>query len=213
MERITQLQERLKQPANTLAVLEGRKQAYAKRLDEISSKKQLHLKAQMVLDEAIGRVSQGGIAKIEEMVTTGLRLTFPDMDLKFVIEKKPGARGNSYRFLVQEGSVAGPVSDTFGGGVVNVTQFLLRVIMIQRFGLARFLALDETFNNVSAAYLPHVSELMRSLCDDEGFKILLVTHQNRLAASADRVYKVSPGPEIRLLDSVEMDDLRSLDEV
>jgi DNA repair exonuclease SbcCD ATPase subunit len=211
--KVSHIKEALSGPAQMLKVLEARKAAYETRIEEIGARKTQYLRAQIVLDQAISRVSEGGIQKIEEMVTTGLNLTFPDMDLKFVIEKKTGARGNSYRFLVKEGEVAGPVSDTFGGGVVNVTQFLLRVIMIQRFGLARFMALDETFANVSEDYLPRVSELLRSLCDDEQFKILLVTHQPRLAAAADSVYRVSPGPGILKLDSQELDDLRSLDEV
>jgi DNA repair exonuclease SbcCD ATPase subunit len=194
---LAQIQSQLEIPNQTLSILLSKKNSYEKRLKELEEFKAKHLKAQALLDAAISKVSEGGINRIEEMVTTGLRLTFPDKDLKFLVEKKTGARGNSYRFVVSEGEVSGPAVDTFGGGVVNVTQFLLRVIMIQRFGLAKFLALDETFGNLSEGYLQNILDLFQSLVQ-EGFEILLITHQPSLAGGADRVYEVGPGPQIQL---------------
>jgi ABC-type thiamine transport system ATPase subunit len=85
--------------------------------------------------------------------------------------------------------------------------------MIQRFGLRKFMALDESFNNVSAEYIPNVSKLLKSLCDDQGFDMLLVTHQEGLAAAADNVYKVSPGPVLAKVDAEDLDDMRALCEI
>lgn len=209
-----QLKERLKAPAQMSALLGKRKASYEERVASLEADKVALIRAQVLLDQAISRVSEGGIARIEQIVTDGLRFVFPDMDLKFVVDKKTGAKGSTYKFLVEDAGVRGKVEDTVGGGVVNVTQFLLRVIMIQRFGLRKFLALDESFNNVSEDYLFNVSTLLKSLCEDQGFKILLVTHQEQLAAAADRVYKAvdsdtEGGPDLVLLEQEELDDLRS----
>lgn len=89
--------------------------------------------------------------------------------------------------------------DSFGGGPVNVIAFLLRVIMVKRFKLAKFLALDESFNNVSSDYLPLVSEMLQKLCREHGFTILAVTHQPVLAGAADRVYRITDEEKPRIV--------------
>ena len=162
------------------------------KITEIETQKALNVKALAVIDKAIQVISANGIGKVESLVSDGLKLVF-DQDLKLVIERKEGARGDSYRLMVQEGDVIGPPIDTMGGGVVNVISFLLRVIMIQRFKLSKFLALDESFNNVGDAHIVKVSEMLRTLCQEHGFSILVVTHQPLLGVAADRVYEVK-GP-------------------
>jgi DNA repair ATPase RecN len=153
-------------------------------------KKQL-VKAVGIIDRVITIISANGIGKIESIVSGGLQLIWPN--LSFVIEKKEGARGNSYRLLLRRGKIVGPLMDTFGGGSINVVAFLLRVIMIKRFKLAKFLAIDEGFNGVSAHYLPRVSAMISKLCHDHGFNVLAVTHQPILASAADIVYEGIPG--------------------
>jgi len=151
-------------------------------------KKQL-VKAVGLIDRIIIMISANGISKMESIVSGGLQLVFGP-GYEFVVEKKEGVRGNSYRLLGRHGNISGSLMETFGGGVVNVVAFLLRVIMIKRFKLNKFLAVDESFNNVSEDYLPQVSAMMTKLCHDHGFNILAVTHQPILASAADNIYEV-----------------------
>lgn len=178
------------------------------KINELEAQKVMNVKALAVIDRAIQVISANGIGKVESIVSDGLKLVF-DQDLRLVIERKEGARGDSYRLMVQDGDVIGPPIDTMGGGVVNVISFLLRVIMIQRFRLNKFIALDESFNNVSADRLPRVSEMLRSLCDDHGYTILAITQAPLLASAANRVFSVEKGPLLRELSSDEMDELRA----
>jgi DNA repair ATPase RecN len=182
------LRSRLGAISNKREVLQDQKTKYESRLQDIGDRKVLLLKAQGVLDQTITKVAEGGIQKIETMITNGLHLTFPDKDLKFLIDKKSGARGNTYKLLLKEGEVSGPIMDTFGGGIVNVVQFLFRMILIQRFGLQRFMVLDEVFNNVSREYRGNVSSLLRTLSYDQGFKILMITHDPVPALSSSSSY-------------------------
>lgn len=194
--------------------LQVQKNSLLTKIVGLKDRKERLLKAQGVIDQTITRVSEGGIGKIESLVSEGLELVFPGEGAGFVVEKKSGAKGTSHRFLVCKGGVQGPPIDTFGGGIVNVVQLLLRVIMIQRFGLRKLLILDESFSNVSQEYLPMVSDLLRTLCEEQGFEILLITHQPILTSSADQVYQVSKGetgPSLRLLESHEVDELRVKD--
>lgn len=186
---------------------------------EIEQNKALLLKAVAVIDAAIKVVSASGIGVIESLVTSGLQLVFGDPTMSLSIDKKENVRGNSYELIGQKGDVRGPIMETFGGGVANVVSFLLRVILINRFQLARCLVIDESFNNVSAEYLPMVSEMLHQLSRARDYKILAVTHQPILAAAAGAVYRVVPNehrsgsPTLVALTQSEMERLhRSLPE-
>ena len=163
-----------------------------------------HDKTQLVLavgliDRATQIISANGIGKIENIVSGGLQMVFGDKSMGLILNKKEGARGSSYELLLRQGDFIGKPMDSFGGGVVNVMAFLLRVIMIKRFKLAKFLAVDESFNNVSENNLPLVSEMLQKLCRDHGYTILAVTHQPVLAQAADRVYRITDEESPRLV--------------
>ena len=168
------------------------------RMAELADKKAFLTKCLTVLDTLIQTVAAKGVGRVEQAVSSGLQLVFGP-DLSCVIERKDGARGTTYRIQIKNSTPDGDVIDdpmeAFGGGVVNVTAFLLRVLLLQRFKLQKLLVLDESTNNLSRHYLPAFSSLLRSLADDYGFTILAVTHQPELAQNATKVYEVaSSGP-------------------
>lgn len=167
-------------------------------------------KAQLVMaigliDRATQIISANGIGKIESVVSGGLQMVFNDKSIGLILNKKEGARGSSYELLLRQSDFVGKPTESFGGGVQNIVAFLLRVVMIKRFRLAKFLALDESFNNVSANHLPMVSEMLKRLCHDHGFTILAVTHQPVLAASADRMYRVTDEDCPRIVSEIQME--------
>lgn len=161
------------------------------RIAQIEKEKGLLVMAVGLIDRCIQVVSANGIGKIESVVSGGLQMVFGDTTMGLVLNKKEGARGSRYELLLRQGDFIGKPMDSFGGGVVNVIAFLLRVIMIKRFHLAKFLAVDESFNNVSEGHLKLVSEMLQKLCHDHGFTVLAVTHQPVLALAADRVYRIT----------------------
>ena len=206
-QRIQTLREKRAEAHSAMKNQESLIQRNKDKLKEIEELKLAHVKAIGVIDKAIQIISANGIGKIESVVSDGLKLVFED-DLQLVIERKEGARGETYRILVKKGDIIGPPIDTFGGGVVNVISFLLRVIMIQRFKLSKFMALDESFNNLSESYIPRLSQMLKTLCDEHDYTILSVTHQPALAAAADKVFTVDEGPTLRELRTEELDELR-----
>ena len=208
-QRIQTLREKRSETISALKNQEALIKRNKDKLKEIEELKISHVKAIGVIDKAIQIISANGIGKIESVVSDGLKLVFDD-DLQLVIERKEGARGDSYKILVKKGDIIGPPIDTFGGGVVNVISFLLRVIMIQRFKLSKFMALDESFNNLSEEYIPRLSQMLKTLCDDYNYTILSVTHQPVLASAADKVFTVEEGPTLRELRTEDLDELRSI---
>jgi DNA repair exonuclease SbcCD ATPase subunit len=160
------------------------------RIKQLEEEKAQLVKAVGTLDRCVQLVSANGIGKIEGIVSDGLRKVFRNNSLGLLIEKKETARGNSYRLLIQKGDVVGNPMDSFGGGVQNVAGFLLRIILIKRFKLAPFLALDEQFSNVSPEYQPRIAKLLKTLAG-LGFTILAVSHQPTITRGADHVYNVT----------------------
>lgn len=164
------------------------------RLSVLESEKIDLTKAVALIDKTIEVISANGVGRIETTVTNGLRLVFDDPTLGLKVIKNDGKRGNSYELIGVQGEVEGPFLETFGGGIANVASFLLRVIMLKRFKMPRFLGLDESFNNVSANNLQRVSKLLKVMVDEGGYTIFAVTHQAILALAADNIYRAVPNP-------------------
>jgi len=181
------------------------------RIKQLEDEKAQLIKAVGTLDRCIQIVSANGIGKIESLVTDGLQRVFGKPDLGLVIEKRETARGNTYRLLVQKGETIGNPMDSFGGGVQNVVGFLLRIILIKRFKLAPFIALDEQFSNVSADYQPQVSRMLKTLAG-LGFTIFAISHQPTITSAADIIYEVlteeGRPPMLRKVDGPRLDELR-----
>lgn len=181
------------------------------RIAELKNESADLVKAVGLIDRCIEIVSANGIGKIESIVSGGLHQVFKDKTLGLVVEKKEGARGYSYRLLIKHGDTVGNPMDSFGGGVQNVTAFLLRVILIKRFKLAKLLVVDESFNNVSVDYIDYitnVSAMLKTLAENHGFTILAITHQPKLAEAAKNIYEVtaSKPPVLRKRDYVSISD-------
>jgi hypothetical protein len=165
------------------------------KINQLEADKTMLVKAVGLIDRCIQVISANGISKIESIVTGGLRLVFDDPTLGLIVEKKETARGNSYALLLRKGDVIGEPMGSFGGGPCNVTSFLLRLILIKRFKLAKFIALDEALNNVGkdGGDLARTSAMLQQLCRDHGFTILATTHESNeagLVSAADAVYRV-----------------------
>ncbi len=154
-----------------------------------------------LIDRCIQIISAHGISKIESIVSGGLQMVLDDRTVSFVLNKKETARGFSYEPLMRQGDFVGKPADCFGGGAVNIIAFLLRIIFIKRFKLAKCIILDEAFNNVSieGGHLARVSALLKTLCHEHKFDILAVTHQPVLAQAADHVYRITAEEQPRIV--------------
>lgn len=179
---VSSIDQRLQYETATIARLTAR-------IKQLEEEKAELVKAVGTIDRCVQIVSANGIGKIEGIVSDGLKRVFGNDELGLYIEKKDTARGNTYRLLVRKGETIGSPMDSFGGGVQNVVAFLLRVILIKRFKLAPFIALDEQFSNVSSEYQPKISEMLKYLAK-HGFTIFAISHQPTITAAADTIYEV-----------------------
>jgi DNA repair exonuclease SbcCD ATPase subunit len=138
---------------------------------------------------------------IEHLVTYGLKSVIDDQDLKFHIDIEPKYNSIYTTFRTEHvGVTDGNVIDNFGGGIVNIESFLLRIITLFQCKLSPYLILDESFSNLSEDYIENCSKLLKSLCEQLGLTIFLVTHQPVMLAHADKVYKASSKENKLFLD-------------
>lgn len=137
-------------------------------------------------------------AAVGKVVSQGLTGVFGE-PLELVVEMGTQADLPVARFAVRDSrGLETGVMDARGGGLVNVTAFLLRVLLLlsARPPLARLLFLDESFANVSEEYVPALVALLRRICEEGGFQIVLISHRAELVDAGDVVY------EFRLEDGV-----------
>ncbi len=134
---------------------------------------------------------------IEELVSRGLQTIF-DESLSFHIVQSVRGKTTIVEFVVRttlaDTVVDTPVMDARGGGVAAVIGFLLRVVvMLLRGGTKQrnLLVLDESFAMVSVEYLPVLGEFLRSIVEETGIQIVLVTHQHEFIEVGDKVYRFS----------------------
>lgn len=128
------------------------------------------------------------------VVTEGLQAIFHDQDLEFevVVSQKRGKIWIDFE-TVQNG-VRGPSLEAFGGGVSSVQSLLLRILVLLKSGLARYLILDESLAALSEEYVGNAGEFIAKMCDELGVTVLLITHNKAFLDHADKAYIAKPSP-------------------
>lgn len=133
------------------------------------------------------------IGRIEDLVSKGIEATFgPIYRFKVAMSPERGQASVRFSLLAADGTEH-PVMEAQGGGLASIIGFLLRVVvLVLRPGQGpRLLLLDETFGMVSAEYHQRLALFLRTLVDDLGLQIILITHAPEQGLYADKVYRVT----------------------
>lgn len=158
--------------------------------------------ARQVLEKV--RVEEADRAQgvVANLVTTGLRLVFGEQ-YTFKIETKI-LRGLPHLDMwIQTEEEDLDIVDSHGGGLAEVVSFLLRVVMVVLDSSAtehKTLILDEPFSHLSDGYVPRMASFLRTLVDQTGVQLIVVSHEKELAQEADFAYEFvrgSGGVEVR----------------
>lgn len=138
-----------------------------------------------LLDKYVHRYAES----FSEMVTEGLQAIFYDQDIEFeiVVGQKNGKVWIDFE-TVQDG-VRGQALQAFGGGVSSVESLLLRLLVLLKTGLARYLILDESLAALSEEYVDEAGQFIRRLCEELGVNVLLITHNKAFLDHAHTAYQ------------------------
>jgi hypothetical protein len=182
----------LKQRAGARAVLQ--RQAEALQRDAETHRKRAEVLNHVVaLLAAAQEMWRGGFeAAVSELVSPGLTGVFGE-PLTLVVEM--GIQGDLpvAHFRVRDSTgLETELMEADGGGLVNVTSFLLHTIVLlaARPALGRLLILDESFGNLSADFLPQAAALLRRIAEEGRFQLIVIAQTGReaLVEAGDVVY-------------------------
>ena len=105
----------------------------------------------------------------------------------------------SNRFVLNKGEYATDLSEAEGGGIITVISFVFLIYLIVKLGKRRVIFFDEAFTQISDAYFEKFIAFVNQICDDLGFDILLVSHDQRITVdSVKHAYLISDGKSNKL---------------
>ena len=151
---------------------------------------------QAALRTLIDKEVTAGVQAVEKLLTEGLQAVFTDQDLS-VESDVTISRGKVSVDLITvhtwpDGTVIKGISnDTFGGSVGTVQSVLLRIIVMMRRGLRRFLLLDESLPAFDNNYVHNMGSFLALICDRLEIDILLVTHNTAMVEAANKAYRIA----------------------
>lgn len=132
--------------------------------------------------------------EIELLVTHGLRSVFEDPDIKFVvsfISRRNQIEADFYLEWVEAGKrIKGNITDTYGGGVVDIISVILRLIVLELALIPGPLFLDEPGKMISEQYIPNFGKFLIELSKTFGRQIILITHNEVLSEYAAKTFNV-----------------------
>lgn len=153
-------------------------------------------KVRLLLLTAAEHAREQGRRQVEFLVTQALQFVFGS-DLEFrvkVEEKRERPEAEFYVCSTYGGDfkVETTPQDARGGGVVDIISLALRLALLQAFrpSVEGPVILDEPAKHVSEEFSPQVGQFLKSFSQSLGRQIIMVSHNQHLADSADIAYLV-----------------------
>lgn len=143
------------------------------------------------------RLSANSTSFLNEFASNAVQQVFHDTDLS--VEISIGDRGTRktaeiYVLENHDGiTVRSPLVRGNGGGVQVIMALVIQALVIYNRGLSRYLFIDEYFTQISDDYVDSLIEMLDTLHKEFGFRTLLITHDRRFIARADKIYTMNKG--------------------
>lgn len=149
------------------------------------------LKEKQFYKNAIDIVYERSIKELKDILNSALSTIFYDRDfaLDIVLSDK---NGKSLQFKMTEEGKPVNLKRGTGMGVLTVISAVLQMYYLQCKN-SRILMLDESYSAVSEEYVEAFFNFLSQMCQQLGFKIILITHDKRFLQYADKTYKLEKG--------------------
>jgi DNA repair exonuclease SbcCD ATPase subunit len=132
--------------------------------------------------------------EIEVLITHGLQSVFEDPNIEFKVEfvsRRNQIEADFYlEWIDQEKKIRGQITETFGGGVVDIISIVLRLVVLELANIHGPLFLDEPGKMLSSQYVPNFGKFLVELTKTFKRQIILITHNEMLASYADVMFNV-----------------------
>lgn len=166
-----------------------------KELDNSLSQLELLEKVMVLFQKTSKYAREQAKIQIETLVTKCLQYVF-ESDIEFIIElEELRNKANAEFYVVND--LNGLVLKTKpeisrGGGVVDIVSLALRIAFLQihKPPIDGPLILDEPAKHVSEDYIFNVGDFLKQTSEMFGRQIIMVTHNQHLAALSNKAYRV-----------------------
>lgn len=128
--------------------------------------------------------------KIIGLVTYGLQSVFEDPTMKLIVKERIQRNQKFYTLAVSIDGVETEDWENSSGGIVDVLNFMLRVVLLSVSSNRKFLALDEPFKGLSKNYRERLGDFLKLLADELNMQFLIVSHQAEIDSAADMLYEI-----------------------
>lgn len=149
------------------------------------------LEAREYYRKAVDIVYERSIVELKEVLNSALSYVFYDEDYKVDIELTD-KRGKSLNIRLYQNDKPVNLKRGTGMGVKTVISAVLHVYYLQCKN-SKILMLDEAYSAVSVEYIDRFFEFLHQMCEKLGFKIILITHDERMLKYGDKKYRIDKG--------------------
>lgn len=132
--------------------------------------------------------------KLESLVNQGLEFVFTDNKIFITIDSEFKNNKTIFTLSINKEGVNKGRAEDYGGGVLAVVAFLLKIAAIIITGTKRLMIDDEGLTFLSERYQRPVSVFIKKICEQLDFNIVMITHQQQLAKEADNIYRAKGNP-------------------
>lgn len=202
MDRFEELSQELNSLQDFMSREEGKRYKLIEKYDEnsiklreIISELELLEKVTILFQKTSEYARLQAKRQIETLVTKCLQYVFEN-NIEFVIELEELRNKANAEFYVTSDSngiiIKTKPELSRGGGVVDIVSLALRIAFLQihKPQIEGPLILDEPAKHVSEDYIYNVGEFLKQTSEIFGRQILMVTHNNYLAAIGNKAYRV-----------------------
>ena len=202
MDRFEELSQELNSLQDFMSREEGKRDKLIEKYDEnsiklreIISELELLEKVTILFQKTSEYARLQAKRQIETLVTKCLQYVFEN-NIEFVIELEELRNKANAEFYVTSDSngiiIKTKPELSRGGGVVDIVSLALRIAFLQihKPQIEGPLILDEPAKHVSEDYIYNVGEVLKQTSEIFGRQILMVTHNNYLAAIGNKAYRV-----------------------
>ena len=165
------------------------------KIDELECEKNTLKLCKPIIDDIISKFSDSLLRKLEELLTIGLKKIFYDRNYSVQIRVVDKRNTKCVELLLNDNGNLIPVKNScVAGGILVVIAAIIQVFYIINIPTVdNFLNLDEQFSQVSEIYVPQFMDFIKTLCNETGLSIVLITHDNKFMKYGDRIYVADKG--------------------
>ena len=199
--KFVQLKKSFDEESLELARMKGRCEEKEKTLEDITNRLkkneeeiEIYKDVNLLFEKASVIARKKIKDEIELLVTHGLQSVFEDPDIEFKVEflsRRNQIEADFYLEWVEVGRrIKGNITDTYGGGIVDIISIILRLVVLELAGIPGPLFLDEPGKMISEQYIPNFGKFLIELSKTFGRQIILITHNEVLSEYAHKTFNV-----------------------